>query len=279
PFVHGQGEHAPATVLPIGDRVTTEHARGDVVRVSLHVGRDLVDPVPVRASVGTGASHQCGGRSDPPDGRGGGGTEPSGVRYAVDTAQVESGEFFPGPFTRLAHRTDHEMVVVERYAGGPFPLTPDGEHIVVTQGDLELVVQVQSQAQRGETRAERGAGGRGSRCHVCGTRCGRRGHVSWRAAVYRSRWWRMARGRSERPRESGCQARSSASAAARASTGTMVAEGAPARAQSGSLRPLPVTVHTTRLPRGTCPASAAWSRPATLAAEASSTNTPSSAAK
>src|SRR5699024_8350151 len=72
PFVHGQGEHSPATVLSIGDRVTTEHARGDVVRVPLHVGRDLVDPVPVRASVGTGAPHQCGGRSNPSDDRGGG---------------------------------------------------------------------------------------------------------------------------------------------------------------------------------------------------------------
>src|SRR5699024_10152945 len=150
----------------IGDRVTTEHARGDVVRVPLHVGRDLVDPVPVRASVGTGAPHQCGGRSNPSDDRGGGGTKSSGVRYAVDTAEVESGKFRPGPVTRLAHRTGLEMVVVERYTVGPLPCTPDGEQIVVTQGDLELVVQAQSQAQRVETRTEVGAGGRGSHCHL-----------------------------------------------------------------------------------------------------------------
>jgi len=69
-----------------------------------------------------------------------------------------------------------------------------------------------------------------------------------------------------------------AEAALCASTGTVVAVDAPARAQSGSLRPFPVTVHTTRVPRSMRPASTDWMSPATLAAEASSTNTPSSAA-
>lgn len=51
--------------------------------------------------------------------------------------------------------------------------------------------------------------------------------------------------------------------------------GAPATAQSGSLRPLPVTVQTMRWPRSTLPSSAALSRPATEAADAGSTKTPS----
>jgi streptogramin lyase len=59
------------------------------------------------------------------------------------------------------------------------------------------------------------------------------------------------------------------------SMGTRVGGGAPARAQSGSLRPLPVTVQTTRRPRSR----RASRRPATEAAEAISTNRPSSRAR
>ena len=58
----------------------------------------------------------------------------------------------------------------------------------------------------------------------------------------------------------------------------MTGAGAADTAQSGSLRPLPVTVHTTREPAATWPCSRAWSSPATLAAEASSPNTASLAA-
>ncbi|CPA33063.1 Uncharacterised protein [Mycobacterium tuberculosis] len=49
-------------------------------------------------------------------------------------------------------------------------------------------------------------------------------------------------------------------------------------AVSGSLRPLPVTVHTTVEPRATQPSSIALRRPAMLAADAGSTNTPSTRA-
>ena len=45
-------------------------------------------------------------------------------------------------------------------------------------------------------------------------------------------------------------------------------------AHSGSFRPWPVTVQTTVDPRGIRPSSTAWTRPATLAALASSTKTP-----
>ena len=51
--------------------------------------------------------------------------------------------------------------------------------------------------------------------------------------------------------------------------------GAPEIAHSGSFRPLPVTVHTTREPAGSSPACATCSNPATEAADAGSTNTAS----
>lgn len=54
--------------------------------------------------------------------------------------------------------------------------------------------------------------------------------------------------------------------------------GAVEMAHSGSFRPCPVTVQTTRDPAGTRPASACWSRPATLAALPSSTKAPTSRA-
>ena len=73
-------------------------------------------------------------------------------------------------------------------------------------------------------------------------------------------------------------ARPRRSAAVAASTGTVTGCGAPATAQSGSLRPLPVTVQTMVWPGSTLPCSAAFSRPATDAAEAGSTKTPSCAA-
>src|SRR5690606_6350042 len=71
------------------------------------------------------------------------------------------------------------------------------------------------------------------------------------------------------PRERGRQARLSAEAAAWTSMGTVMGAGAPEIAQSGSLSPLPVTVQTIRWPGSTRPSACAWSRPATLAAEAS----------
>ena len=52
-------------------------------------------------------------------------------------------------------------------------------------------------------------------------------------------------------------------------------EGAPDRAQSGSFRPFPVMVQTTREPAGIRQAAHDFSSPATLAAEASSPNTAS----
>src|SRR3954467_4264089 len=49
----------------------------------------------------------------------------------------------------------------------------------------------------------------------------------------------------------------------------------PLRAVSGSLSPLPVTVHTTVDPLATQPSSIDFNRPAMLAADAGSTKTPS----
>src|SRR6516165_12557046 len=74
------------------------------------------------------------------------------------------------------------------------------------------------------------------------------------------------------------QVKPRAVAAAAASTGTVVGAGAPDRAQSGSFRPLPVIVQTTREPAGIRPSADAASRPATLADEPSSPNTASSRA-
>ncbi len=59
------------------------------------------------------------------------------------------------------------------------------------------------------------------------------------------------------------------------STGSGDTLGMSFSAVSGSLRPLPVTVHTTVEPRGTQPSSTDLSRPAMLAADAGSTKTPS----
>ena len=59
------------------------------------------------------------------------------------------------------------------------------------------------------------------------------------------------------------------------STGSGVTVGMPFSAVSGSLSPLPVTVHTTVDPWSTQPSSIDLSSPAMLAADAGSTNTPS----
>ena len=67
-------------------------------------------------------------------------------------------------------------------------------------------------------------------------------------------------------------------AASIASAAIVIGVGAPAIAHSGSFRPLPVTVHTTRSPAGKVPASCAYKSPATLAAEAGSTKTASAVA-
>ena len=60
--------------------------------------------------------------------------------------------------------------------------------------------------------------------------------------------------------------------------GIVTGAGAPEIAHSGSFRPLPVTVHTTRSPASRVPCSRACNRPATLAADAGSTKTASLAA-
>ena len=59
------------------------------------------------------------------------------------------------------------------------------------------------------------------------------------------------------------------------SAGMVAGAGAPDRAQSGSFRPFPVIVQTTREPAGIWPLALALSRPATLAEEASSPKTAS----
>src|SRR5699024_11492577 len=100
-----------------------------------------------------------------------------------------------------------------------------------------------------------------------------------RARTYRilgpgSRWW-LGPGRSPRPAAGASQARPSARAAS-AVTGAITSGSTRASpsAVAVSFRPLPVTVHTTVAPAGRSPASARASRPATLAADAGSTNTP-----
>ena len=62
-------------------------------------------------------------------------------------------------------------------------------------------------------------------------------------------------------------------------SGSVTGDGAPEMAHSGSFSPLPVTVHTIVWPGSTSPASNDLSRPATDAADAGSTNTPSWAAR
>src|SRR4029079_78823 len=78
--------------------------------------------------------------------------------------------------------------------------------------------------------------------------------------------------------ERGVHVRSSALAtvAALASTGSSTCTSAIAR--FGSLSPCPVTVHTATSSGASRPSAAAWSRPATAAADAGSTKQPSSAA-
>jgi threonine synthase len=68
-----------------------------------------------------------------------------------------------------------------------------------------------------------------------------------------------------------------AAATALGSIGTTVGDGAVSSTVSGSFRPCPVTVHTTSEPRGRVPSAVDCSSPATLAADAGSTNTPSRA--
>src|SRR3954471_13489925 len=106
--------------------------------------------------------------------------------------------------------------------------------------------------------------------------------VLWRHRAHRRRTMRVVSPLCTPPGDSllgrwgpASQASPRRSAAVAASTGTVTGCGAPATAQSGSLRPLPVTVHTIRWPGSTLPCSAAFSRPATDAAEAGSTKTPS----
>src|SRR5690606_4873907 len=128
------------------------------------------------------------------------------------------------------------------------------------ESGLDLVVQAEGQSQGVETRPEVRRG---------------RGHTHHDRSAVGHRHLQIERTRC-RNRRADDQASSRAVAAAWASTGIVPGAGAPEIAQSGSLRPLPVTVHTTRSPASISPCSRAWSRPATLAAEASSTNTPSS---
>src|SRR5699024_1169122 len=82
---------------------------------------------------------------------------------------------------------------------------------------------------------------------------------------------------SRRGRRTGHHARPRAASTAAGSTDTVATSGITDRAVSGSLSPLPVTVHTTVWPGVIVPSAWAASRPATEDAEAGSTNTPSRA--
>ncbi len=111
-----------------------------------------------------------------------------------------------------------------------------------------IVVQVERQPERVEAGTEVGTRRRDPDVGRAAAKC-RTGHVSPPARAWPAAAW--------------------------ASTGTVSGLGAPAIAHSGSLSPLPVTVQTTVEPAGSRPSAAVMSSPATLAAEAGSTNTAS----
>src|SRR5690606_40867002 len=99
----------------------------------------------------------------------------------------------------------------------------------------------------------------------------RRGHAHRDAAAEEAHAEPVADVSRPRPRTSATSATSTATL-----VGCTSEPSAAVRAQPGSLRPWPVTVSTTRAPRGSAPASARSRRPATLAAEAGSTKMPTS---
>ena len=120
---------------------------------------------------------------------------------------------------------------------GTLALDADGEPRT-GRGDRDLVVETQRKPETVEPGAEVGA----RRGDPCGRRQPGRKRLRHLVCVICD------------PRRA-AQARSSAAATATGSTGTAVTSGIPTSAVSGSLRPLPVTVHTTVEPRLTQPSS------------------------
>ncbi len=119
--------------------------------------------------------------------------------------------------------------------------------------DHDLVIETHGEPHAVEAGTEVGAG----RCHHSGGRQGGRQGAGHGRQTY---------------------TRPSLATTATGSTGTGMTAGIPFSAVSGSLRPLPVTVHTTVEPLATQPSSTDLSNPAMLAADAGSTNTPSARA-
>src|SRR5262249_41756868 len=141
-----------------------------------------------------------------------------------------------------------QMLGPQRYLARALPLDlHDQAGIGCLQHDL--VVQTQCETDAVETRAKIGAG---RRHHGAGDQPGGQHLIHY--------------------------ARPNFSTTSTGSTGSAATLGMSFRAVSGSLRPLPVTVHTTVDPRATQPSSTDLSRPAMLAADAGSTNTPSDSA-
>src|SRR5690606_453185 len=170
---------------------------------------------------------------------------PPRVRNGVLAAQPQRRGGQPQLGQRLVADPHHQVPLVLRHPTGPLAGNRhrSGPRLTVGDRDLDPVVAGQRHAQGVEPRAEVGRGSRHGDPH---------------------------RGKRKIAHTS-----SSAFATACGSTGSGSTSVMLDSAVSGSFNPCPVTVHTTTEPDGKRPSSAVASRPATLAAEAGSTNTPS----
>ena len=149
---------------------------------------------------------------------------------------------------RGAHRPDHQVGLVAGYGVGPLAVDLDRESV----GDhlrLELVAEPEGQAEGVVAGAEVG------------------------------RWWRARETCTGPSTNRAIRSSPAAAAAASTSASTMLSTRwpKPSSAVAVSLSPWPVTVTATVAPAYESPSSRSWSRPATPAAEAGSTKTPSRA--
>src|SRR5690606_25209819 len=184
---------------------------------------------------------------DPGDDGGRRGTEPAAVRDAVGAAHRDADLRGTRGLEGVPQGTHHEVGLVLGDETSALPLDHDARRGGAERAHLDLVVEAQGETERVEARAEVGARGRDT--HPDGV--GREAHHS-------------------SPR---ICAIVTTSAGTR--SGVVSTPSRPLIAHCGSLRPWPVTVTEMRAPAGTSPASARWSRPATLAAEPGSTKMPS----
>src|SRR5699024_9610652 len=213
---------------------------GSVVRMPLEAGGQLQQCVVVERLRFTDQSE--GGQQAGHHGTGAG-AQAAPVRNGVLTPQVEPGLGSAAVVERGAQRP-HDQVLL---ALGYLPGAGTGDLHAGRPGGgshLQVVVDAMGQAESVESRAQVGAGGR---------------HPH--TGLITDQAYDQARPR----------ARTASAVRAGITSGSTRASPS---AVAVSFRPCPVTVHTTVAPAGTSPASARTSSPATLAAEAGSTNTP-----